>query len=134
MSTLKPFLYDTGALIAAERNRVAFWRAHRSFLIAGGVPLVPAPVVSQAWRDGARQVQLARLLSGCDITPLDHHLARNVGELLGRARVADPVDGVVAALAAQFGARVFTSDPDDIQHLLDHMGQAGKRARIWALS
>ncbi|MEU9962027.1 PIN domain-containing protein [Streptomyces sp. NPDC050982] len=133
MSALKPFLYDAGALIAAERSHVAFWRAHRSYLAAGGVPLVPAPVVAQAWRDGARQAQLARLLGGCDVPPLDHHLARSVGELLGRADVPDPVDGAVAVLAARLGASVFTSDPDDIQHLLDHLGPAGKRARIWPL-
>ncbi|OIK04538.1 hypothetical protein BIV23_16940 [Streptomyces monashensis] len=131
---MKPFLYDAGALIAAERNHAAFWRAPHSYLTAGGVPLVPAPVVSQAWRDGARHVQLARLLSGCDIPPTDHRLARGVGELVGRAEVPDPVDGTVAVLAAQLGARVFTSDPDDIQHLLDHMGPIGKQARIWALS
>lgn len=133
MSTLKPFLYDAGALIAAERDHVAFWRAHRSYLIAGGVPLVPAPVVAQAWRNGARQVQLARLLGGCDVPPLDHALAKSVGELLGQAGVPDPADGAVAVLAAQLGARVFTSDPDDIQHLLDHLGSAGKRAKVLPL-
>ncbi|WP_230396484.1 PIN domain-containing protein [Streptomyces blattellae] len=133
MSTLKPFLYDTGALVAAERNHVAFWQAHRSYLTAGGVPMVPAPVMSETWQNGARQVQLARLLSGCDVPALDRGLARSVGELLGRADVSDPVDGAVAVLAAQLGARVFTSDPDDIQHLLDNMGEAGKRVRIWPL-
>ena len=130
MSALKPFVYDAGALIAAERNQVAFWRAHRSYLIAGGVPLVPAPVLAQAWRDGARQVQMARLVNGCDVPPLDHALARSVGELLGQAGVSDLVDGAVAVIAARLGARVFTSDPDDIQHLLDHLGPLGKQARV----
>ncbi|MGW0880658.1 hypothetical protein [Streptomyces sp. NPDC002671] len=87
MSTLKPFLYDVGALIAAEGNQVAFWRAHRSYLTAGGIPLVPAPVVSQAWRDGARQVQLAHLLSGCDIPPLDHNLLDHMGPTGKQARI-----------------------------------------------
>ncbi|ATL27635.1 PIN domain-containing protein [Streptomyces formicae] len=133
MSTLKPFVYDAGALIAAERNQVAFWRTHRSYLTAGGMPLVPASVVSQAWRDGARQTQIACLLSGCDVPPLDHPLARSIGELLGQADTSDPVDGAVAVIAARLGARVFTSDPDDIQHLLDHLGPAGKHVRVWPL-
>ncbi|MEW2120175.1 twitching motility protein PilT [Streptomyces sp. NPDC005474] len=133
MSTLRPFVYDAGALIAAERDQVAFWRAHRSYLTAGGVPVVPAPVVSQAWRDGARQAQLARLLHGCHVLPLDQALAMSVGELLGKARTSDPVDGTVALIAARLDASVFTSDPGDIQHLVDHLGQAGKRVRVTPL-
>lgn len=130
MSALRPALYDAGALIAAERNHTAFWRAHRSYLIAGGVPLAPAPVVAQVWRDGARQAQLARLLNGCEVPVLDHTLARRVGQLLGQAGTSDPVDGAVAVLAADIGAVIVTSDPGDIQHLLDRLGPAGKRAEV----
>ncbi|MCX4424325.1 hypothetical protein ACIQWL_15735 [Streptomyces mirabilis] len=60
-------IHDAGALIAAERNHAAFWRAHRSCLTAGGPPPAPAPVVAQAWRDGARQAQSARILNGCEV-------------------------------------------------------------------
>jgi hypothetical protein len=133
MSALRPFVYDAGALIAAERNRAAFWRAHRSYLLAGGVPVVPAAVVAQVWRDGARQAQLARMLSGCDVAALDHSPARKVGNLLGQAGTSDPVDGAVAVLAAGLGAVVVTSDPGDIQHLLDRLGPAGKHAEVAAL-
>lgn len=130
MSVLRPVVYDAGALIAAERSQAAFWRGHRSYLTAGGVPLVPSPVVAQAWRDGARQAQLAHLLKGCEVPVLDHALARRVGELLGQADTADPVDGAVAVLAAGLGAVVLTSDPDDIQHLLARLGPGGKRAEV----
>ncbi|NGO47269.1 twitching motility protein PilT [Streptomyces sp. YC419] len=126
-------MYDAGALIAAERNHAAFWRAHRSYLLAGGVPLAQAPVVARVWRDGTRQAQLARMLSGCDVPALDHALARSVGQLLGQARTSDPVDGAVAVLAADLGAVIVTSDPEDIQHLLDHLGPVGKRAEVDAL-
>lgn len=47
MNVLQHVVYDVGALIAAERNQEALWRAHRSYLTAGGVPLVPAPFVAQ---------------------------------------------------------------------------------------
>jgi len=133
MSALRPTVYDVGALIAAEWNHVVFWRAHRSYLLAGGVPLAPAPVVAQAWRDGTRQAQLARMLNGCDVPALDHTLARSVGQLLGQAKTSDPVDGAVAVLAADLGAVIVTSDPGDIQHLLDHLGPVGKRAEVDAL-
>lgn len=134
MSILKSVVYDAGALIAAERNDPTFWRAHRSYLIAGGVPLAPAPVVAQVWRDGTRQAQVARVLNGCDVQDLNHALAQRVGELLGRAGTSDPVDGAVAVLAADASALIVTSDPGDIQHLLDHLGPAGKGAEVDSLN
>lgn len=133
MSMLRPVVYDAGALIAAERNHPAFWRAHRSYLTAGGVPVTPAPVVAQVWRDGARQAQLARLLKGCDVSDLNHGLARRVGELLGRSGTSDPVDGAVAVIASATGAVVLTSDPDDIRRLLSHLGWVGERAIVEAV-
>ncbi|MFJ8665419.1 PIN domain-containing protein [Streptomyces sp. NPDC093600] len=123
-------VYDAGALIAAEQNRTTFWRAHRSYLTAGGVPVVPAPVVAQVWRNGGRQAMVARVLNGCAIAALDDRLARSVGELLGRAGTSDPVDGAVAALAAESAAVIVTSDPDDIRQLLDQLGAPGKRVRV----
>jgi anti-sigma B factor antagonist len=51
-------------------------------LVARGLVLtVPAPVVAQSWRGSARQVQLARLLAGCDVEALDEQQARSVGAL-----------------------------------------------------
>jgi hypothetical protein len=130
MSTLRPVVYDSGALIAAERSRIRMWRAHRSYLTAGGVPVVPAPVVAQVWRGGGRQASLARMLHGCDVPAMDLAMAREIGELIGRAGSSDPVDGAVALLAGKLRATVVTSDPDDIQQLLDQMGEAGKYASV----
>ncbi|AXI77546.1 twitching motility protein PilT [Peterkaempfera bronchialis] len=127
---LRPMVYDAGALIAAERGSVAVWRAHRAYLLAGGTPVVPAAVVAQVWRDGTRQARVAQLLKGCDIAPLGDESARAVGELLGRAGTVDTVDGAVALLASALGAEVPTSDPEDLQHLLDHLGVPGKRVTV----
>jgi hypothetical protein len=56
-------LYGGGLLIAAERN---VWADHRARLEAGVVPRTTAPVVAQVSRS-PQQVQLRRLLRGCDI-------------------------------------------------------------------
>ncbi|MBW8090384.1 MULTISPECIES: type II toxin-antitoxin system VapC family toxin [Streptomyces] len=130
MAVLRPVVYDAGMLIAAERSQVKVWRAHRAYLTAGGVPQVPAPVVAQVWRDGARQARLAHLLKGCDVAVMDETAAREVGELLARAGTSDPVDGAVAVLAAWQEATIVTSDPDDIRQLLDRLGSRGKLVTV----
>ena len=42
-------MYDTGALIAAERNGRAFVAQHGTLLVARVRPLVPAGVQARAW-------------------------------------------------------------------------------------
>jgi hypothetical protein len=110
---------DSGALIAFERNdrRVVG-------LLARAVQLeldlaVPAGVVGQVWRDGRRQVRLARLLGSpeVEIEPLDDQRARAAGQLCGLRRTADVVDASVALCARTRGHRVVTSDADDLQRL-----------------
>ncbi|GAA3360067.1 hypothetical protein GCM10017744_041240 [Streptomyces antimycoticus] len=130
MTALRPVVYDAGMLIAAERSRTKVWRAHRAYLTAGGVPQVPAAVVAQVWRDGARQARLAQLLKGCDVAVMDETAAREIGELLALAGTSDPVDGAVAVLAVRQGAAIATSDPDDIRHLLDRLGTRGKLVAV----
>ncbi len=41
--------YDTGALIAAERNDRRMWSLHAGFLAEEVAPVVPAPVLAGAW-------------------------------------------------------------------------------------
>jgi len=115
-------VYDTGALIAAEAGDAAMWRVHRAALEAKAPPLVPAPVISQAWRNGAKQVLLARFLHGCDRVDFTSHAAYAVGELLAASSTADIVDAAVVLLAARRGDIVVTSDPRDISHLADALG------------
>ena len=63
-------VYDAGPLIAAERNDRRFWAEHRVRLELGIVPCVPSPVVAQVSRSRT-QVQLRRLLRGCEVVSLD---------------------------------------------------------------
>ena len=75
---MNPVVYDAGMLIAADRNIRAIWAEHRIRLEAGIVPVVPAPVVAQVSRS-PHQVQLRRLLRGCQVTVLTEQDASRLG-------------------------------------------------------
>lgn len=110
---------DAGALLAVERGDRDVVALLKRELLASRVPLTHGGVVAQVWRGGSgRQAQLARLLPGIDVAPLDDALGRRAGVLLGRARAADAVDAAVIAIAAD-GDIVLTSDPDDLSGLAE---------------
>ncbi len=115
---MTPVVYDTGVLVAADRNVRAVWADHRVRLEAGIIPVVPAPVIAQASRSPA-QVQLRRLLRGCEILPLTEQRAHAAGALMGRAATRDVVDAVVAQTAADLHADVVTGDHADVRRLLE---------------
>lgn len=108
---------DSGVLIAIDKGdrRVG---AMLRVLQREGVPIrTSAGAVAQVWRDGSRQVNLARLLPGIDICPLDDVAGKRTGELLGASGTSDLVDAHVALLVEPDG-RVLTSDEPDIKALL----------------
>ena len=107
--------YDTGALLAAERSDRRMWALHAGFLAEEVVPVVPAPVLAEAWRGKARQANVSRLLAMCDIESLDDAQARRVGELAGMAKHDDVVDVTVVEGAVRRGDAVVTSDERDIR-------------------
>ena len=115
--------YDAGALIAADRGERRVWARHRALLGRREVPTVPAPVVAQSWRGSARQVQLARLLAGCDVEALDDGQARSVGALAARAGITDIVDACVVEGAIRRRDLVVSSDPDDLQSIASARGR-----------
>ena len=107
---------DAGALIGID---------HDDRRVAGLIELgrraaadlvTPAPVVGQAWRDGARQARLARAFAMIDVRVVDVDEAKRAGELLGRAGGADVVDALAVLLALP-GDQVLTSDPEDLSRL-----------------
>ena len=114
---------DAGALIALDRGSRDAWSLLTDVHRAGQRPVVPAPVIAQAWRGGHRQARLARVLAGAELVPADGSLSRRAGELLGQSRTTDVLDALVA-LAAQDrpGCEVLTSDPGDIHLLLRALG------------
>ena len=46
------------------------------FLAEEVLPVVPAPVLAEAWRGGPRQASLSRLLALCDVAPMSEGQAR----------------------------------------------------------
>ena len=114
---MKPVVYDAEALIAADKNERRIWAEHRVRLEAGVVPIVPATVVAQASRSSA-QVQMRRLLRGCEVVPFDEAAAHEAGSLLANTRTQDIADASVAVLCARRGADVVTGDAHDIRRLL----------------
>jgi hypothetical protein len=79
-------------------------------------------VVAQSWRGSARQVQLARLLAGCDVEVMDDGQARAVGALAARAGTTDIVDACVVEGALRRRDLVVSSDPDDLQSIASATG------------
>ena len=116
------YTYDTGVLIAAERNDRFVWALHRRLLEQGDAPSVPSTVLAQSWR-GRAQAQLSRLLAGCEVKPLTEAQARVAGSLLARTRTTDVVDASVVVVARERGDQVLTSDPDDLRPLSAALGR-----------
>jgi len=122
---MTPVVYDAAVLVAADRNARTVWADHRARLEAGIVPVVPAPVVVQVSRSPT-QIQLRRLLRGCEVVSLTEQGAHSAGRLLGRAGSRDVVDAVVADTAAGLRADVVTGDRADLRRLLDAADASGQ--------
>lgn len=122
--------YDTGALVTAERNNRTMWELHAGLVAEEVVPVVPAPVLAQAWRGGARQASLARLLRMCDIEPMSEELARKVGALVSESGHADIVDVAVVEGAIRRGDGVVTSDAGHIRKIAESAGSTLRIASI----
>jgi hypothetical protein len=91
----------------------------REALATGAALIIPAGVVAQVFRDGARQVALRALLSGptSQVPPLDRALAEAAGTLCGRTGTRDIVDACVVLTARRARAPVVTSDVADLKRL-----------------
>lgn len=107
---------DAGALIAFERGDPRM-RALVGEARGAGIRLaLPAGVLAQVWRDGARQVRLAALVASeaAHTVVLDEPAAKATGRLCAVSGTADVVDASVVLVANVRGDRVVTSDPDDL--------------------
>lgn len=127
---MRPVVYDAGALIALDRGKKnsAFAALHSQITTKGLNPAVPAAVIGQVYRDGARQARLSHFLRKgstddalADVHVLDEAVAKDAGVLCGKAGTADVVDASVVLLAARLGAIIVTSDPGDIAKLIEAM-------------
>ncbi|HEY5356675.1 MAG TPA: PIN domain-containing protein [Streptosporangiaceae bacterium] len=114
-------VYDTGALLAAERRNPDFLALHDEVTAARIRPIVPVVVLAQAWRGGP-QHQISRVLKGCDILPDDAATGRAAGVACAASGTADVVDAIVIATAVRYQAAVVTSDPGDLTRLASAIG------------
>jgi predicted nucleic acid-binding protein len=120
--------YDSGALIAAERGERQMWLIHQRALMRGVRPVVPAGVLVEVYRS-ARQVNLARLLRGCQVDSLDERTAKAAGTLLGRCAKDQggldpgPVDASVAEGALRRGDAIVSGNASHLRALADAAGR-----------
>jgi hypothetical protein len=119
-------ILDAGAFVAFEKGD-ARMRARLMAVRRLGLELVTtSPVIGQVWRDGRRQVLLARLISATNVEAPTELAARRAGELLARTKTPDVVDALLVGRVMD-GDTVLTSDPGDLETLLQ---AAGVRATV----
>jgi predicted nucleic acid-binding protein len=114
-------VYDTSALLAAERRNPDFLALHDELTAARIRPIVPVVVLAQAWRGGP-QHQISRVLKACDLLPDDERTGRAAGLACAASGTTDVVDAIVVATAVRHQAPVVTSDPGDLTHIADAIG------------
>jgi hypothetical protein len=119
---MPPYVYDAGALIALDRSDRGMWARHKLALDEGRDIHVPAVVVGHVWRDARRQVQLGKLLAGCQVDPVGLETSKAAGVLCGKAGSSDVVDATVVVMATALSAIVWTSDAKDIRDLARNSG------------
>lgn len=107
---------DTGALTAIESGSPRMALLVEQAIASGAELAIPAGVVAQAWRGGARQVRIAKLLQlkVTSIVTLDAKLALRIGARCASTGSTDVVDVSVAICASDRRHPVATTDPGDI--------------------
>ena len=116
---MSSLVLDSGALIAFERSNRRVLALLARARVRGARLRIPAGVVGQVWRDGRKQVRLARLLSSSTVhvEPLDDETARAAGQLCGVRQTADVIDASVVLCAWKYHHPVVTGDVADMRHL-----------------
>jgi hypothetical protein len=119
--TAEGLTYDTGALVAAERDHRLVWSLHRAALNRGLPPVVPAGVLAEGWRGGP-QPTLSRFFKGCRVEDLSKERARTTGALAARSGHNDVVDVSVVEGAIRRRHAVVTSNPRHIRLVANAAG------------
>ena len=127
---------DSGGLtgLVGGSQRAREWL--RWVLENDGAICVPTPIlVESTTGDGPRDAEVNRILGVLEraakvLQAPDEATARRAGQLRYRAKTDDGIDALVAAAAVGDGspAVVLTSDPHDLERLLQHHRQVNVRA------
>ena len=114
------YVFDTGALIAAERGKPRVARFLQLVHAGRARILVPLPVIAEWWR-GRSDVR-DELLGASEVVS-SVAAAKAAGVALGRLKDVQAkltVDALVIATAALADAMVVTGDPRDFDRLAAH--------------
>jgi predicted nucleic acid-binding protein len=112
-------VFDAGALVALDKNDSKMWAIMKAAALRRTTVFAPSTVIAQVWRGSPRQARLAIALQGVEVSLFDP-MAKAAGELCGTSRTSDVVDASVVLTAVKERAKqIYTSDDEDIQHLLD---------------
>ena len=114
------YVFDTGALIAAERGKERAIRFLRLAHVGAARIIVPLPVIAEWWRGrtDARDEILAatQVVGSIEITKAAGVALMKVKEVEARLTI----DAIVMATAAMVDAVVVTQDPADFHRLGVH--------------
>jgi predicted nucleic acid-binding protein len=111
------YVFDTGALISAEKGKQRAARFLRLVRIGRARIFVPLPVIAEWWRgrtDVREEILAATQIVGSVAA------MKAAGVALGRQRDVQAkltIDAIVMATAALVDAIVVTGDPDDFERL-----------------
>jgi predicted nucleic acid-binding protein len=117
------YVFDTGALIAAERGKDGAARFLRLVRIGHAHVIVPLPVIAEWWR-GRTDARDEILAASQIVASVD--AAKAAGVALARLRKVDAkltIDAIVMATAALVDAIVVTGDPTDFEALAAHFSR-----------
>jgi hypothetical protein len=115
----RALVLDAGALIALEKGDVRLAGLVETCLDFGLPIVVPASVLAQVWRGGARMSRVSRALAAAAIDPLDEERAKEAGLRLGAQGASDVADAHVVCCTVELRATAVTSDADDLRALAE---------------
>lgn len=112
------YVFDTGALIAAERRKTRALRFIGLVELGKASIAFPMPVISEWWR--GRSDRREEILRVGKVEPLTLAIAKAAGEALAEVKdvgASLTIDAQVMATAAACGGIVVTQDVDDLERL-----------------
>lgn len=125
----RTLVLDVGALIGLERGSEMVIAMAEQAHERGGDTVIPASVLAQVWRGGAKAARLARIVAGSDIDSLGEDRAKEIGVRLGAQDGKDIADAHIACCAVESRAIVATSNQADIETLIE----PGEQVRLIAV-
>jgi PIN domain len=112
-------ILDSGAVIAWQRQRRSVVRYLTEAMASSVTVVVPAVVLAECARGGARDTPIHRLLASAHVAAVDARIALAAGALLAETGMTATVDALVATEAIRGRpCVVLTSDPADLGALI----------------